>query len=124
MTCGPCLDGRHVRCRRDGCTCTVCVRRSPSAPPRVKRAITTSEPPRRARVAPRRPARPRCVLDDNRNLPDLVLALLQRIYAELKTSTTPLADRPAGGDAVYYSAHCRQPKEPLSMHSDFGKASA
>lgn len=56
MTCGRCLDGRHVRCELGGCGCNICAR--PADPARKqRRRTTTSRPAQRAsRANPERQA--------------------------------------------------------------------
>lgn len=36
-TCDPCLDGRHTRCKRSGCSCNIC--RTPKAEGRVRAVV-------------------------------------------------------------------------------------
>lgn len=67
FTCDPCLAGRHVRCERDGCACSICnaprpirvVKPQPVEPPGEVVATVKERPP--ARPKPTKPRTPRRV---------------------------------------------------------------
>lgn len=46
LTCDRCLDGRHVRCRRNGCGCPVCSRPPAPTPKKPAKPSKPKDPPK------------------------------------------------------------------------------